>query len=206
MNNKSRRAGWVAAVRDNILVTLISGVLAAAILAGVSAGVSSARKGLIVEFLGGVPESRLHTLPPFPAGAIVAFDRAEGCPEGWTLLEEAQGRTIVGVGTVSVDGSYEQEYRYRNEGGKAEVTLTDRHLPRHRHAYVDIYYTEREDFQPSGIDSVQVPRKVGSHGGRDDDNVGWVLPDTMTAFSGSEDQDAFTNMQPYIVLYYCKLN
>ena len=53
--------------------------------------------------------------------------------------------------------------------------------------------------------SVPLPDRSGSNGGRDSDNTGWLRPDTVTDFSGSEDPNAFTNMQPYIVLYYCKL-
>lgn len=202
---KDHRSGWLTTNRDNILVTLIASVFAAMILAGISAGVSTLREGLIVDFLGGVAKSDLKTLPPFPAEAVVAFDRPGGCPEGWTPFEEAQGRTIVGAGRLRVAEIDSGEYLYRHADGKDDLLLTNKHLPRHQHAYVDVYYTERRDFQPPAITSVDVPDKVGSHGGRDSDNVGWVLPNTMTDFSGSEDQDALNNMQPYIVLYYCKL-
>jgi hypothetical protein len=172
---------------------------------GISVSASAVREGLIVELLGGVPKSNLKTIPPFPAQAVVAFDRPGGCPEGWVPLQEAQGRTIVGVGVLSVDEDRKTEYRYRHDGGEHEVTLSESHLPRHQHAYVDVYYTERRDFQPPGISSVDVPRAYGSEGGRDSDNVGWVRPSTVTDFSGLEDQETFTNMQPYIVLHYCKL-
>lgn len=199
------KGGWTATVRDNLVVALTASVLAAMVLAGISAGVSAVREGLIVELLGGVSKSNLKTIPPFPAQAVVAFDRPGGCPEGWSPLEEAQGRTIVGVGVLSVDENRKTEYRYRHDGGDHEVTLSESHLPRHQHAYVDVYYTERRDFQPPGISSVDVPRAYGSEGGRDSDNVGWVRPSSVTDFSGPEDQETFTNMQPYIVLHYCKL-
>lgn len=207
---KNNRSGWLSTNRDNILVTLIASVFAAMILAGISAGVSAAREGLIVDFLGGVAKSNLKTLPPFPADAIVAFDRPGGCPDGWTQIEEAQGRIIVGVGTLSGDENEERpEYRYRHDGGEHEVALTDKHLPRHQHGYEDVFYTEKKDerdtFLPPSIRSVEIPGNWGSHGGWDDDNDGWVRPDTMTQFSGSEGPAPFTNMQPYIVFYYCKL-
>ena len=52
---------------------------------------------------------------------------------------------------LSVDEDDKQEYRYRHDGGKHEVTLTDRHLPQHQHAYGDVYYSEIPRFKPSGV-------------------------------------------------------
>ena len=35
--------------------------------------------------------------PTLPSGAVMFFNRVEGCPAGWTELEAAQGRYIVGL-------------------------------------------------------------------------------------------------------------
>lgn len=207
MTKKGNQNGWLTSNRDNILTTLIAGLLAAAILAGISAGVSATREGLLVEFLGGVSEKNLATRFPFPAKTVVAFDSDE-CPRGWSRLKEAEGRTIVGAGRLRVAGTDLQLYEYRHTGGEREVTLTEDHLPSHKHAYDDVYYAEdasrKTRLESVGVHSVNVPAKVGSKGGWDDNNFGWVRPDTMTESSGLEVPNPLDNMQPYVVLSYCK--
>ena len=63
--------------------------------------------GGLVHALGGVTTAELEVISKrissamvLPPGAVVAFDRPEGCPEGWELEDDAVGSVIVGVGAT----------------------------------------------------------------------------------------------------------
>jgi len=48
--------------------------------------------------------------PAVPLGAVVAFDLPDGCPNGWSRLDSAIGRAVVGVGVGQVGPSFSQDY------------------------------------------------------------------------------------------------
>lgn len=66
----------------------------------------------------------------FPVGAvyITATNTNPGTFLGGTWAQIAQGRTLIGVGTLGAD-----TYAAGNTGGAARVTLTTTHIPSHNH-------------------------------------------------------------------------
>lgn len=66
----------------------------------------------------------------FPVGAvyITATNTNPGTFLGGTWTQIAQGRTLIGVGTLGTDS-----YAAGNEGGAARVTLTTTEMPSHNH-------------------------------------------------------------------------
>ena len=83
---------------------IVIGVLSAVAIAGIGLIWNWLSGGGIVHALGGVTQADLEVVArriavaDVPAGAVVAFDRPEGCPDGWELEYDAVGNTIVGVG------------------------------------------------------------------------------------------------------------
>lgn len=138
----------------------------------------------------------LLSLVALPQGAVVAFDRAEGCPDGWTNFSEAEGLVIVGANS---------DYVYRVQGGEKDILLADEHMPSHDHTFTDIYFSEAAGLLPRGMKSISVPKKAGSQG-YDEDNVGWGFPERRTDPSGhlAETRALLNNMQPYLPLHFCK--
>ena len=128
-------------------------------------------------------------------GAVIAFDQREGCPDGWIMFSAAENRTIIGA---SEDG-----HHFGSTNGQENILLIEDHIPLHLHTYEDIYFSEFEDWRPNGASAVEVPGGLGLAGHVDADNAGWTLP-RRTDPVGSEPNKPFTNMQPYIALYYCK--
>ena len=71
-----------------------------------------------------------------PTGAVIAFDRKNGCPDGWEVHADARGRFIVGVGRHSEHNSYGNKVAEKNigdTGGENEIKLEIPHLPKHQH-------------------------------------------------------------------------
>ncbi|MEM1008743.1 MAG: hypothetical protein AAGJ35_07020, partial [Myxococcota bacterium] len=73
-----------------------------------------------------------------PAGAVMAFDRTSGCPDGWSEFTAGSGRMIVGVGKrVGVDGSFklwaDSDGSVYETGGAETHKLTVSQMPRHGH-------------------------------------------------------------------------
>ena len=177
---------------------VISAVFTAVLLATLALVWDRVRAGGLVEALGGVSQSELKSIPPFPQGAVVAFDQPKGCPDGWSRLSAAEGRTIVGASLES------EEFHYNKREGKRRILLTQDHLPQHEHPFLDVYYSEYEPHMPNGAISVEVPGMLGANG-MDPDNVGWAI-ESMTDAVGPDEQKDFTNLQPYLALYYCRLD
>ena len=131
-----------------------------------------------------------------PNGAVVAFDVAEGCPKGWIEFTEAKGLVIIGAG---------DKYRYRTFGGQDEIIVTNEHIPRHTHEYLDVYHAEDDKRRPEATIQVDVPGTLGAGIKPDRGNVGWANT-RETEPSGSDDNSwiTHTNMQPFIALHFCK--
>lgn len=75
-------------------------------------------------------------VPNLPTDAVIAFDRQDGCPPGWTEHQDALGRFIVGAGRHSVHNEYGSEVLIKevgDTGGEDEVKLEIDHLPSHSH-------------------------------------------------------------------------
>jgi len=119
-----------------------------------------------------------------PAGAVSTFNLA-GCPEGWSPLNAAQGRFIVGAGTLDGDS-----YAPGDTGGSARHALSVDELPEHRHGV-------RMQF---GYGSESTYYIVGNNsGGRD---VGYH-PAYSEPVGGNEPHE---NRPPYLSLLYCQRN
>lgn len=120
-----------------------------------------------------------------PAGAVVAFDIATGCPEGWTPFPDAAGRTIIGVGTGGgASGATLTNRSFREIGGSEQHALTIDEMPEHRHTAPWLASRGKEG-------------EIGWGGDRG------LLGKTVQ--SGTSGRSRPHNiMQPFIVLQYCK--
>ena len=69
-------------------------------------------------------------------GAVVAFDREDGCPAGWSHYEAAAGRFIVGIGRHTghdASGNELANLELREQGGERAHRLSVNEMPRHGH-------------------------------------------------------------------------
>ena len=199
-------------IGEKILVPIIVAVILT-ILAFAWKGITD---GTLITFLGGVSQTEFGGNPQlFSLGlkdAVIAFDRKAGCPERWEPFIQAESRTIIGA---RFDGSFNSELTPRpfreEDKGKEDIILTEDHIPEHKHTFQDIYYSEHanenskrefERNQQGVIETMPVPGGIGSRG-TDRDNVGWIIQhETASYGQGTK----FTNMPPYIALFYCKPN
>lgn len=117
-----------------------------------------------------------------PAGAVVAFDSANGCPEGWQNWDQGAGRVIIGAG----QGSGLSNRSFGDVGGAETHTLTIAEMPSHSHSTVQMIGNNAID----GVDSTT--RYSGDHHNQ-----------TRQTGSAGGDQP-HNNMQPYVALNYCK--
>lgn len=118
-----------------------------------------------------------------PAGAVIAFDLPDGCPEGWSLFTEASGHFIIGVG-----GKYELPYvagkpKYQTGGSETHV-LTIAEMPSHDHGAI-----WGGTSQKAGMNNPNAYHTSG-------------YKQMQAQGSGK----AHENMPPYIALYQCKKN
>ena len=180
-------------IRRGVTTHVINAAIAAIAL-GVSAYIWELMRkdGGLVKLLGGVSESSLATVPQFPKGAVVAFDRRERCPDGWSEFVAAEGRTIVGVS---------DRYSFGQEGGAEHIPLQS-----HDHEYSDVFFSESGPVPLQELSSVEVPGQIGQKGPIDHDNMGWAfMRRTRPSPKEGQDQQDISNMQPFFVLRYCKL-
>jgi hypothetical protein len=115
-----------------------------------------------------------------PQGAVVAFDLPTGCPAGWVAVPDAAGRTVVGSG----HGAGLSNRQYRDTGGVERHQLTIDELPSHTHqGYVGLGGPSFEHHKNNNrMPSDQWQEQSGPTGG----------------------SEAHENMQPFLVLHYCK--
>jgi hypothetical protein len=69
-----------------------------------------------------------------PTGAVMAFD-LDQCPQGWSPLDKARGRTIVGVLATAAGGL--SAHTRGQTGGAETVTLSEAQMPAHDHPLND---------------------------------------------------------------------
>lgn len=127
----------------------------------------------------------MQARPTLPQGAVVAFDRLQGCPDGWTDTgDEWRGRVIVAAGPNAND-----DYAFRRTGGVPEVQLEIENMPPHEHI---ISRAEGGMIAGSGVYYVEAVPGSGA----------------STTTSGIEARsdlaESFENMQPYVALYFCR--
>lgn len=125
-----------------------------------------------------------------PSGAIVAFDRPNGCPKGWTDFAAAAGRMIVGVDGKTYKLPYVAGKPEYQTGGAPTHELTVAELPKHSH---EIPFVP-EVSNLSG----------GSYAVMSDDRHGSSKRDYVTSNTDGGAGRAHNNMPPYIALYLCK--
>ena len=130
----------------------------------------------------------------FPSGAVVAFDREDGCPSGWSEYRDADGRFIVGTGRHSVHDAYGNvldELEFGAEGGERTHRLKVKEMPEHHHRH----------WFSNGAGSDDAPDadfRPHESGGRD-----YAQRRDTTA---TGDNKPHNNMPPYIALRFCRLD
>ncbi len=140
---------------------------------------------------------KLQIIFGVPAGAVVAFDIREGCPDGWEPFDQAVGRTIVGsaIPGRSIQNRDESNLEipppeFGTPGGRLNNTLAAANLPP---LNVDIYYRwSNVSASNGGFPLVRSFGQTGADGGGvySANTGGTAVP--------------ITNMMPYLPLMYCK--
>ncbi|HMA93836.1 MAG TPA: hypothetical protein VKP30_14195 [Polyangiaceae bacterium] len=137
-----------------------------------------------------------------PAGAVMAFDLA-ACPAGWTELEAARGRVLVGVATGLTRGT---------AVGANSVKLTTNQIPAHAHTGTTGYGNAMQYRVVATIGLSHANNHVNGWTGtadfgdyNDDD---WPMSAHTHSFTTSEvgAGQAFDNRQESLPLLYCKKN
>lgn len=131
-------------------------------------------------------------------GAVVAFDRPEGCPDGWSEYTDAYGRVVVGAipnGRVPPAQMSHQVEDFRDyflgiKRSEERVALTVEQMPPHTH----------------GLDMFNAPNHDGTGGAHP--QGGDYQREFLFVNSGSTRQTgqglSHNNMPPYIALKFCK--
>lgn len=131
----------------------------------------------------GVAWSCTSITTALPSGMVVAFSLAT-CPAGWSPLELARGRFIVGAGSLGADN-----YVLGGTGGSARHTLSIAEMPHHSHG------VQLGNNTASGPDDWGVQHS-DPHGGN------WGVYQTHGA-GGNQPHE---NRPPYLALLYCVKN
>lgn len=121
-----------------------------------------------------------------PSGAVMAFDRHDGCPVGWSNFDAGMGRMIVGVDGGKYRLPYEAGEPVYVTGGSETHKLTVEEMPAHSHSFHDHYSIPDRGEVGNGTKTRQTARDTT----RTTSSVGSGMP--------------HNNMPPYIALYYCK--
>lgn len=134
-----------------------------------------------------------------PAGAVVAFDRADGCPGGWVDVGESApdqfaGRVLVVAGPATKrtpERASTSERPRDSQGGEENVVLTEEHLPQHDHS-TGIF---NQLLGKTGRDTYDYTVEGPPSG----PSLGEAFP--MAPVGGDQ---AHNNMPPFIALTMCK--
>lgn len=130
-----------------------------------------------------------------PSGAVVAFDSEVGCPRGWSELEDARGRMILGASNTEADAVLTRR-QYREFGGAETHTLTVDEMPSHSHLL---------PMRTTGQERPDIGSGAGPHGHFQNRVLveGGGMGQTTSPEGGGQPHN---NMPPYIALYFCKKN
>lgn len=124
----------------------------------------------------------LRAAAQIPSGAVMAFDLANGCPDEWSLISDFEGRVIVGAHKDRA-----AEFGYRAIGGEEKHRLTVEQMPKHQHAFIGGVGGGEHDIQFKSAGKGIAKLKPGQ---------------TVTISAGKG--EPFTNMPPYMALFFCK--
>lgn len=131
-----------------------------------------------------------------PAGAVMPFDLA-ACPPGWTALEAAAGRAIVGVS----DG-----LKLGDQVGNDSVTLTESQMPAHTHGINDPEHAHPApgaSYLGGGAGTDANIMQGGKSFGTNPTTGRAKTGITVNAAGGGK---PFDNRQASLALLYCKKN
>lgn len=123
---------------------------------------------------------------------VVAFNGS--CPSGFAEFNQADGRVLIGDGTL-YDSASGQNFTYNvgDIGGETMVALVVDQMPQHSHGYTDAYFSEHWGWEG--------PRnQPGSHGGQDNDNALYTKSRTSSTAGNSQ---AHENRMPFYVVNWC---
>lgn len=127
-------------------------------------------------------------------GQVMAFNGS--CPSGFSPFDDANGRVLVGAGSLyDADSGSTMTYTLGQQGGQAKVALNESQMPSHGHAYKDAWFSER--YGPLGGGRMQ-----GS-GDTDNDNNLYERNMTTESVGGGQSHE---NRMPYYVVNYCIYN
>lgn len=139
------------------------------------------------EFLGQSSQEIINGL--IPTGAVVAFDRPDGCPAGWELFQAAGGRVIVGAGSHSNmdrQGTKLTSYgAFRDDPGGA-IGGSEAILFRFDRGDLNRSASSQPGFLRRIKDSTEPESALRPADGRDPRDV------------------VYNTMPPYIALHFCK--
>jgi hypothetical protein len=126
-----------------------------------------------------------------PSGAVMAFDLPIGCPAGWSVFEQAAGRTVIGTATAQqASANSVIAHGYRDNGGHETHKLTEAELPPLKFSF-NVNAAENN----SAGDKFNV-------GGRE--FVAVLKSPTTINLNTAGKGDAVPTMPPYVALFYCK--
>ena len=145
------------------------------------------------------------SLSSIPAGAVMAFDLS-ACPEGWTELVSARGRTIVGLNPA--DSSFDTQGEI---GGEKTHTLTIAEMPSHNHGLYSgssswdttwgLAHANPSNYVLSLAVMYNYPSQYGSL-----DYYTTVTSTGQVLMEETGGNQPHNNLQPYIAFIYCKKN
>jgi hypothetical protein len=131
-----------------------------------------------------------------PPGAVVAFNSEKGCPDGWSALQSAAGRMVVGAGphnNVDALGAVLPVYPLGTTGGEERHTLTIAEMPAHNHETALAAEPGGVQFgSGEPIKSITGVAYTGSFAG------------ALTSMTGGS--KPFRILPPFIALLYCEKN
>lgn len=142
----------------------------------------------------------------FPVGIVAAFDRVNGCPNGWTLFEPAISRVIIGsvagrsneAPTTDENGSKLTARQYRADGGEERTILEPEELAKHHHVTAQIE-GDTYGYVPAPTDLTNTNLAVGHPNIKQGK---FYISGSPTSSTGNS--KSHNNMPPYIALYFCK--
>ncbi len=193
---------------NQIKAQVLSTIVAAVLLASLAAVGQLVTDGGLVSVLGGATKSDLESVSPVPVGAVIAFDRPNGCPKGWSDFAVGQSRMIVGATfkeSLPNDENRLSAYKYRQTGGREQHTLRIEEMPRHTHEVNDPGHSHRvsggfsakdRDNQPGGGELTNGSLARGNHYSQ--------KSPTSLSIKHRGDGKPHSIMPPHIALYFCK--